>query len=97
MLAFILAGAQFSHAHELNSDLGAKHVHAHSHATNAHSHSTDLADSEPSSGIHCGAHLLPLVAEYTLAPFIAEPSYTRLLQLFTLEDQPGFDTPPPRA
>ncbi len=97
ILAFVLAGAQFSHAHELDPTTATQNVHVHAHAMDAHSHSVEMAEAEPTGGVHCGAHSLPLVAEYALASHTQEPRYTRLPQLIILKDHPGFDTPPPRV
>ncbi len=97
ILAFVLAGAQFSHAHEFDVTTTTESMHIHTHAMDAHGHSIDVAETEPTGSMHCGAHLLPLVAEYVLASHTAEPDYTRLLQIFVLKDHASFDTPPPRV
>lgn len=93
-LAFVLAGAQFSHAHELNVE--PSHVHA--HTVNQHNHnSIDAAQSEASGNMHCGAHILPLVSEYVIAHIDLLPTFTRQSPILVLKDNPGFDTPPPRT
>ncbi len=92
-LAFVLAGAQFSHAHEFN--LEPTHVHAH-HA-DQHDHGIDAAHTETSGGMHCGAHILPLVSEYLVSHIALSPTYTRHSPILALKNSPGFDTPPPRV
>lgn len=92
-LAFVLAGAQFSHAHEFNLEP----AHTHAHHSDQHDHGIDAARSEASGGMHCGAHILPLVSEYVIAHIALSPTYMRQSPILVLKDSPGFDTPPPRV
>lgn len=92
-LAFVLAGAQFSHAHEFKLEPS----HAHLHTIDQRDHGIDAAHTEAGGGMHCGAHILPLVSEYVIADIALSPTYTRQSPILVFKDNPGFDTPPPRT
>jgi len=91
-LAFVLAGAQFSHAHEFNLEPSRAHVHS----VDTHDQDIDAVHAE-AGGLHCGAHLLPLVSECPISEVAQLPIYAQLPLPITLADSLGFDTPPPRA
>ncbi|MCA9129223.1 MAG: hypothetical protein KDB22_19185 [Planctomycetales bacterium] len=92
-LAFFLAGAQFSHAHEFNLEPSHEHVHV----VDQHDHGIDAAHTEAAGGLHCGAHILPLVSEYVIAHIALSPTYSRHSPILIIKDNPVFDTPPPRV
>lgn len=99
ILTFLLAGSQFTHAHEISAT---PHVHAHdmqaSHSDQTlHSGMVDAQHAEMGGSVHCGAYLLSLAA----APGLAFPPRIRsFINWHSDRRRSGrmsLELPPPRA
>lgn len=93
IFAFILASSQFSHGHEL---VGAMKPHGHAIAIADH-HDEISPAIEQNGTVHCGAHLVLLVANNSFTFPVGVQAFESRPPKLRSALQLTFDPPPPRA
>jgi hypothetical protein len=95
MVALVLAGGNYSHAHDQSSDLDVNHVHSALDTDHIEGdHSTDAPLSQ--GDIHCGAQILALCSESPVLVFIRLPPAAVAKWLNIVPAELSLEPPPPR-
>ena len=95
MVALVLAGSNYSHAHGRSADLDINHVHSASDTGHVEGdHSTDAPLSQ--GDIHCGAQILALCSESPGLVFTRQPAAAVAKWLNIVPAELSLEPPPPR-
>lgn len=96
MLALILAGGNYSHAHAQSLVHDANHVHASLH-TDDDSGSHESDGQLPHGEVHCGAQILALCAGTPELVFNLRPPAAIVIRLSIVSAELNLEPPPPKT
>ena len=96
LIALILAGSNYSHAHQQSLDLDRIHVHGASNTDHVH-HNTAPDDPVSQADIHCGAQILALCSEWLGFDVTRKSTVAAAKWLDVVSVEFGLEPPPPKT